>query len=194
MSSLRHLPNALSILRILLTIPVAWLLARNQYALTFLVFGFAALTDALDGGLAKHFGWTSELGKLLDPIGDKLLLMTVFITLTVQGHVPLWLTATAVARDLVIIVGAIVYRVWLGPIKGSRPTTISKINTLCQIVYLLAVIESIALAALPSLVALVMGALVFMTTVISGLDYVITYSRRAYQVYRARQQSLTTES
>jgi cardiolipin synthase len=188
------LPNALSILRILLTIPVAWLLARNQYALTFLVFGFAALTDALDGGLAKHFGWTSELGKLLDPIGDKLLLMTVFITLTVQGHVPLWLTATAVARDLVIIVGAIVYRVWLGPIKGSRPTTISKINTLCQIVYLLAVIESIALAALPSLVALVMGALVFMTTVISGLDYVITYSRRAYQVYRARQQSLTTES
>lgn len=171
----------------LLAIPVALFLARGEYLITFLIFGFAAFTDALDGALAKHFGWTSELGKLLDPLGDKLLLMTVFITLTVLGQVPAWLAATAVGRDLIITGGAIVYRVWLGPIHGSRPTAVSKLNTLCQITYLLAVIESAALDWLPSAIVTGLGALVFMTTVISGLDYVLTYSRRAQEVYRARQ-------
>lgn len=175
----------------MLAVPVAVLLSRSQFVLTFLVFGFAAFTDALDGALAKHFGWTSELGKMLDPLGDKLLLMTVFITLTVLGHVPPWLTATAVGRDVLITSGAIVYRVWLGPIHDSRPTTVSKINTLCQIIYLLAVMEAMALGRLPSAIATSLGALVFMTTVISGLDYVLTYSRRAQAVYRARQQSLS---
>lgn len=175
----------------LLAIPVALLLARAQYLLTFVVFGFAAFTDALDGALAKRFGWTSELGKMLDPLGDKLLLMTVFITLTVLGHVPPWLAVTAVGRDVLITSGAIVYRVWLGPILGSRPTTVSKINTLCQIIYLLAVMESAALGLLPVPLATSLGALVFMTTVISGLDYVLTYSRRAQTVYRERQQSLS---
>lgn len=191
MSSLRHLPNALSILRMLLAIPVAVLLSRGQFALTFVVFAFAAFTDALDGALAKHFGWTSELGKMLDPLGDKLLLLTVFVTLTVLGLVPPWLTAAAVGRDVIITAGAIVYRVWLGPIHGSRPTTVSKLNTLCQITYLLAVMESAALGVLPSALTTTLGALVFMTTVISGLDYVLTYSRRAREVYRARQQPLS---
>ncbi|MET0986381.1 MAG: CDP-alcohol phosphatidyltransferase family protein [Steroidobacteraceae bacterium] len=187
MSAWRHLPNALSVLRMLLAIPVAVLLSRGQYLLTFVVFGFAAFTDALDGALAKHFGWTSELGKMLDPLGDKLLLMTVFITLTVIGQVPPWLALTAVGRDVLITSGAIVYRLWLGPIHGGRPTTVSKINTLSQIAYLLAVMESAALGRLPSPIVTGLGALVFMTTVISGLDYVLTYSRRAQQVYRARQ-------
>jgi cardiolipin synthase (CMP-forming) len=193
-SALRHLPNALSILRMLLAIPVAMLILREQFALTFVVFGFAAFTDALDGALAKHFGWTSELGKLLDPLGDKLLLMTVFISLTVLGHVPLWLAATAVGRDLVITAGAIVYRVWLGPIHGSRPTPVSKINTLCQITYLLAVIEAVALGRLSSAIVTVLGAVTFTTTVVSGLDYVLTYSRRARQVYRERRQALSPKS
>lgn len=194
MSALRHLPNGLSILRILLAIPLAILIVRGQFALTFVLFGFAAFTDALDGALAKHFGWTSELGKILDPLGDKLLLMTVFISLTVLGHVPVWLAATAVGRDVLITSGAIVYRLWLGPIHGSRPTPVSKVNTLCQITYLLAVVESVALGRLPSAVVTALGALTFLTTVVSGLDYVLTYSRRAQQLYRARQQALSSKS
>lgn len=194
MLALRHLPNALSILRMLLAIPVAMLLARGQFALTFAVFAFAALTDALDGALAKHFGWTSELGKMLDPLGDKLLLMTVFISLTALDHVPLWLALTAIGRDVVITAGAIVYRVWLGPIQGSRPTPVSKVNTLCQITYLLAVMEAVALGRLPSELITALGALVFLTTVVSGLDYVLTYSRRAREVHRARRQSVSQPS
>lgn len=189
---LRHIPNALSILRMFMAIPVALLLVDGQYALTFVVFGFTALTDALDGALAKRFGWTSELGKILDPLADKILLITVFITLTVVGVVPLWLAIVAVGRDLIITAGAIVYRVWLGPIHGSRPTPISKINTLCQITYLLAVIESTALGQLPSLIVTVLGAIVFVTTVVSGLDYILTYARQAAETYRGRQSAART--
>jgi cardiolipin synthase len=184
---LRHLPNALCILRMLMAIPISMLLLRSQYALTFVVFAFAALTDALDGALAKRFGWTSELGKILDPLADKLLLTTVFITLTVQGLVPVWLAVAAVGRDVLISGGAIVYRLWLGPIHGSRPTPVSKINTLFQITYLLGVIESSALGQLPSVIVTVLGAIVFVTTVVSGLDYVLTYARRAAETYRSRQ-------
>jgi cardiolipin synthase len=135
--------------------------------------------------LAKRFGWTSELGKLLDPLADKLLLVTVFITLTVIGFVPLWLAVVAVARDVIIGVGALTYKILFGPIKGN-PTNASKLNTLCQIIYVLAVIESGANGRLSPLVVTVLGALVFVTTSISGIDYVLTYIRRAVDVSHAR--------
>ena len=88
---MRHIPNALCILRMLLVVPVAWLLVTDDYRLTLAMFAFAAATDGLDGSLAKRFGWTSELGKILDPLADKILLVGVFITLAALGVVPLWL-------------------------------------------------------------------------------------------------------
>ena len=107
------------------------------------LFAFAAATDGLDGFLAKRFGWTSELGKILDPLADKILLVGVFITLAALGFVPLWLAVTAVARDVVITVGAILYN-WLYGYRElqGRPTVISKLNTLCQIIFLLLIVAS----------------------------------------------------
>ena len=93
----------------LLVAPVAWLLTREDYRLTLWIFGFAAATDGLDGFLAKRCGWTSELGKILDPLADKILLVGVFVTLAATGVVPLWLAVAAVGRDLVITAGAIAY-------------------------------------------------------------------------------------
>ena len=182
---LRHIPNALCVFRMLLVVPIAVLLARAEYWATLWVFAIAAATDGLDGFLAKRFDWTSELGKILDPLADKLLLVSVFLTLALLGHVPLWLAATAIARDLIITGGAIAYNYLYGYPNG-RPTPVSKLNTFCQIVYLLFVVGAAALerAAEPVLTAL--GALVFVTTVVSGLDYVITYSRKAIAASRAR--------
>src|SRR4030095_13605810 len=80
-ATMRPIPNALCILRMLLVVPVAWLLVTDNYRLTLAMFAFAAATDGLDGFLAKRFGWTSELGKILDPLADKILLVGVFITL-----------------------------------------------------------------------------------------------------------------
>src|SRR5690606_29413356 len=101
-------------------------------------------TDGLDGFLAKRFKWTSELGKILDPLADKLLLVSVFVTLAALGLVPLWLAVAAVLRDLTITFGAIVYN-WLFGDPNGRPTAISKLNTLCQILYLLLVVAANAL-------------------------------------------------
>jgi cardiolipin synthase len=184
---MRHIPNALCILRMLLVVPVAWLLVTDNYRLTLAMFAFAAATDGLDGFLAKRFGWTSELGKILDPLADKILLVGVFITLAAIGVVPVWLAATAVARDVTITAGAIVYKslYGYGELQG-RPTTISKLNTLCQIIYLLLVVAARAIDFTPQIAITVLGALVFVTTVVSGLDYVLTYSRRAVEVSRRR--------
>jgi len=177
---LRFLPNALCVLRMLLALPVAWLLVHERYAETFLVLGFAAVTDGLDGFLAKQFGWTSELGKILDPLADKILLVTVFITLCVVGLVPLWVAAIAVFRDIVISFGAIVYRVLYGPIDGN-PTKISKFNTLCQIVYVLSIVAHTNSGMISDRALHILAILVVLTTTVSGAEYVMTYSQRAFR-------------
>ena len=182
---MRHIPNALCVFRMLLVAPVAWLLAQGLYWETLWVFGVAAITDGLDGFLAKRFGWTSELGKILDPLADKILLVSVFITLALLGFVPIWLAATAVLRDVTITAGAIAYNALYGYPNG-RPTPISKLNTLCQIVYLLTVVGARAFEQSWDVLLTILGALVFVTTVVSGLDYVITYTRKAVAASRQR--------
>jgi cardiolipin synthase len=169
----------------LLVLPVAWLLARGLYWETLWVFGVAAITDGLDGFLAKRFGWTSELGKILDPLADKILLVSVFIILAALGLVPVWLAACAVLRDVTITAGAIAYNALYGYPNG-RPTFISKINTLLQILYLLSVVAIQAFEQRWTIALTVLGALVFVTTVVSGLDYVLTYSRKAIEASRQR--------
>jgi cardiolipin synthase (CMP-forming) len=183
--AMRHIPNALSVLRMLLVAPVAWLLLENEYRLTLGVFAVAAATDGLDGFLAKRCGWTSELGKILDPLADKILLVGVFVTLAILGAVPVWLAAVAVARDVVITTGAILYNSFYGYPHG-RPTAVSKLNTLCQILYLLLVVAAHAVGQTPEIAITVLGALVFVTTIVSGLDYVITYARKAVDASRQR--------
>ncbi|HZF17565.1 MAG TPA: CDP-alcohol phosphatidyltransferase family protein [Steroidobacteraceae bacterium] len=188
---LRQLPNAISIVRMALVIPIAWFVGAERLNGALALCAIAAFSDALDGYLAKRFGWTSELGKILDPLADKLLLVTLFITLAIVGWIPVWLAVAAVSRDLVIAFGAMAYRNWFGPIEG-RPTTVSKINTGLQLIYVLAVIAARAYG-LPSDAAAfavtALGAAVFVTTVVSGIDYVGRYWRKAIVVTRERRQS-----
>lgn len=183
--SLRFLPNALTLLRMLLVGPLAWLLTQARYELALFTLAVAALTDGLDGFLAKRFGWTSELGKVLDPLADKLLLVTLFITLGTMGLVPFWLAVLVVLRDVVIAGGAIAYRVLLGPIDG-HPTKLSKLNTGCQILYLLFVVAVAYRHAVSPQILVLLAFLVAATTAVSGGEYVITYSARATAVSRQR--------
>ena len=108
---MRHIPNLICLLRLALIWPVAAALAAGNFLLALGLFMLAAASDGLDGYLAKRFNWTSELGKFLDPCADKLLLMTVFIEAAWLGLVPWWVTAAAVARDVLIGLGALVFRV-----------------------------------------------------------------------------------
>jgi cardiolipin synthase len=182
---LATVPNLICLLRIALTVPIVMWLAEGRYGDTLVLFAIAAVSDVLDGFLAKTFGWTSELGKVLDPLADKLLLVSVFITLAAIGLVPVWLAAIAVARDVVIGVGAAVYQRLFGPLEG-RPTVPSKINTLVQLAFVIAVVWQAAFRNLPEWLVLGLGALVLVTTVVSGFDYVLTYTRKAIAVSRAR--------
>jgi cardiolipin synthase len=169
----------------LLAIPVVWTLVHDLFGWTLLLFVIAAVSDGLDGYLAKTFGWTSEAGKVLDPVADKLLLVSVFVTLTLLGLVPVWLTAVVAFRDVLIGTGAAVYKRLFGPIDG-RPTRPSKLNTLVQICYVIAVVANAASAVFPANLVTALGAMTFVTTVVSGADYTMIYIRRAVSVSRGR--------
>jgi cardiolipin synthase len=182
---LATIPNLICLLRIALTVPIVILLAEGRYRETLVLFAVAAVSDMLDGYLAKTFGWTSEIGKFLDPFADKLLLVSVFITLAVIGLVPVWLAAIAVLRDVIIGAGAGVYKLLFGPVEG-RPTVPSKLNTLVQLLFVIAVVWQASFRNLPDGMIEGLGALVFVTTVVSGIDYVQTYIRKAITVSRTR--------
>ena len=181
----RHIPNIISSIRILLVAPTAVALAEHRLTTTIALFGVAALSDAADGFLAKRYGWQSDLGAVLDPAADKLLLVTVFITMAYLKLVPLWLMAAAVARDVIIVLGALLYRFWFGPLN-VRPSVVSKFNTLCQAAFILAVVGREEFSLPPAWVVVVLGALVFVTVAVSGIDYVLIYGRRALGLTKPR--------
>lgn len=183
--NLRFLPNLLCLFRILLVYPVAHGILAGKYGLVLVLVGVAAFTDALDGALAKGFGWTSELGKVLDPLADKLLLVALFMCLSIAGLSPWWLAIVVLLRDLVILFGALTFKRFFGPLRGA-PTLVSKFNTLCQIAFCLAVVALAGLGIPGAPVVTALGALVFVTTAVSGIDYTLIYSRRAAAVTRAR--------
>lgn len=182
---LRQLPNVVTTIRILLVIPIAIALLHGDLITTLGLFFVAAGSDLVDGFLAKHFGWQSGIGALLDPAADKILLGAVFVVLAVLQLVPLWLVATAVLRDLIIVAGAIVYRVCIGPIT-ARPSAVSKFNTLCQGFFIMCVIGRAEFAIPAAWIVTALGALTFVTTVVSGIDYGLTHGRAALDYARSR--------
>ncbi|MDQ2639298.1 MAG: CDP-alcohol phosphatidyltransferase family protein [Pseudomonadota bacterium] len=176
---MRHLPNILCFFRIALIAPLILAMLEGQQVQILVLFTLAAVSDGLDGYLAKRFGWTSELGRFLDPAADKLLLMSVFITAAWLDIAPWWVAAVAIARDVTIGVGALIFRVWFGPLQG-RPTAISKVNTAMQMAYLLAVILASASGFPPRALIEVLAVVVVLTTVVSGIDYVGRFLQRAF--------------
>jgi cardiolipin synthase (CMP-forming) len=182
---LRQIPNLITALRILLIAPIAVALLRHELLIALGLFFIAAVSDLLDGFIAKRFGWQSALGGVLDPAADKLLLATSFVVLAVMHLVPLWLMATAVARDLVIVSGALAYRLWLGPVE-ARPSNLSRLNTLCQALFILCVIARQQFSQPDAWAIVTLGALTFLTTVVSGIDYVLRYGKAALEESRSR--------
>jgi cardiolipin synthase (CMP-forming) len=175
---MRQLPNLICLARIALIWPIVSALRGADYGAAVVLFALAGLSDGLDGYLAKRFNWTSELGKVLDPLADKLLLVIVFVSGAWLGLVPRWLTATVVARDVLIALGALVFRLGFGPLEG-RPTLLSKLNTLMQLLYLLCVMTHASVAQPGPAALLVLAVATLITTVLSGCDYVVMFTRRA---------------
>lgn len=176
---LRHLPNAICLLRIALTVPTVQAIERGDYALALGVFSVAAVSDGVDGYLAKRFGWASALGRILDPLADKILLVAAFLACAWAGLVPVWLAVAAIARDVMLVGGAIIYRLWFGPIEG-QPTVLSKVNTALQIAVVIIAMLNSATHVIPVTIEYTLAAVTFVTTVSSGIHYLGRSFRRAW--------------
>ena len=128
-----NIPNTLTLARIVLVPLVIWLIVTHEMTAAFVLFLLAGVSDAADGYLAKRFQWRTELGSYLDPIADKLLLMSIYVTLGFSNHLPIWLVIAVVSRDILII-GAFILSWILSRPVTVYPLLVSKANTLAQLV------------------------------------------------------------
>ena len=173
------LPNFITLLRIFLVPPFLYFLQERNYHLALALFLIAGISDGLDGFLAKHYDWTSRLGSILDPIADKFLLVGAFIVLSQIQLIPLWLTVIVLGRDILIILGAIIYHFWISAYE-FEPVIISKVNTVIQIILVVAVIFFAEYNSY--LVKWLINFIIYLTsatTLFSGIYYIILWSLRA---------------
>ncbi len=162
-------------------------LHQEAWGNAFLLMFVAGVSDGLDGFLARAFNWRSRLGAILDPLADKALLVFVFLMLAHKGVIPLWLALLVVFRDVIILLGATTYR-WLFKELTIAPLLISKVNTAAQILFVLAIMYHLAIESLPTFIVNGLQILVAATTMISGIAYVIIWSRNARVAYRSKKQ------
>jgi len=182
----KDIPNLISIFRILLVIPVVWALLEDHFGLAMILFAIAGASDGLDGFLAKHYHWESRLGSILDPLADKLLLVASFASLVWLELLPTWLLWLVLGRDIVIVVGGLAYHYLLGQFT-LLPLWSSKINTLFQILLVLGVIiEHYAGLAISFWIDIGIW-LVVASVLISGMEYVIVWGRKAWQQHKKNQ-------
>lgn len=174
--NLSNLPNLISILRMILVVPVVILMLEGNFEWALGLFLIAGLSDAVDGFLAKRFNWVSRLGEILDPLADKLLMVSCYLVLGWLGYLPTLLVAVVIGRDIIIVLGAIAYHYNIQSINIT-PTFISKANTTAQILLICIVLFSIVVIELPVNGLNAIFVLVFLTTVASGLDYIFIWSK-----------------
>jgi cardiolipin synthase len=171
-----NIPNLITLGRIILVPVVFWLLLLGETQAAFLLFVIAGISDAVDGFLAKRFGWTTELGAYLDPLADKLLIVSIFVALGVKSALPSWLVIAVVSRDILIVAGVVLSWLLDRPMR-IKPAVVSKVNTLSQIVLAGTVLADdgfgLGLEALRVALVWITGAL----TIASLLTYLRTWHR-----------------
>lgn len=127
------IPNFITLGRVILVPVVFWLLVSGETQAAFLVFVIAGISDGVDGYLAKRYGWTTELGAYLDPLADKLLIVSIFVALGVAQQLPSWVVIAVVSRDILIVIAVVLSWLMGHPVR-IHPLVISKANTVAQIV------------------------------------------------------------
>ena len=178
----RDIPNIISILRIILVAPIAYFLWQQNYLVALSLFFIGGLSDGLDGFLARRYKWETELGVILDPMGDKLMMLCAYLLLGWHHLLPWWLVSLVILRDLIIVVGTLLYRQFIGDAK-LKPLFISKLNTVFQILLVLSVMFS-QVINFSSLITDGFLWLVVVTTLMSGYAYINKWGRRAWSVFK----------
>ena len=171
MSSIRHLPNALSLARLFLVPAILWSTLSGQWTWAFWLFAAAGISDAVDGALARMLNARTLLGAWLDPLADKVLAVSVYLSLATQGILPLWLAVLVAIRDV-----AIVYYAVMDIVSGRLPRSpllISKINTVAQILLASFVLARLGFGWGSVMLTEGFALVVAVTTVASGMAYLI---------------------
>lgn len=172
------IPNLISTLRILMVPPVLWSMLEQRWSLALPLFLIAGLSDGLDGFLARRYHWTSRLGAILDPIGDKFLMVSSYLVLGWQGVLPCWLVALVILRDVVIMTGTVLYRFLIGVVV-FEPILLSKVNTVCQILLITITLCVLVGVEMFAVLQTLLIYIVLATTLSSGVAYVVLWARRA---------------
>jgi len=182
----RNLPNIITLLRLAAVPLTIWLIMENMLLYAFWLFVAAGVSDALDGFIAKRFGMETELGKYLDPLADKALLVTIYISLGYEGYMANWLVILVVFRDIAIVGGALLLETITHSLT-MRPLMVSKVNTVLQIVLAAVVLANAGYGlALETTIDTLMILTAF-TTVVSGFSYAGTCIRRGNQLERSNE-------
>jgi cardiolipin synthase len=181
-----NIPNAITLARLAAVPIVVWLILDGGLKIAFWVFFAAAVSDALDGIIAKHFNSETVFGAFIDPIADKALLVGTYITLGHEGFLQTWLVILVVFRDIVIVGGALIFQTVTQSLT-MRPLMISKVNTVVQLLLVIGVLFVVGYGIEDGPVLRVMGYIVAVTTLWSGTAYVITWSKLAADSEKAGQ-------
>jgi cardiolipin synthase len=180
------LPNLLTVFRMALIPVFVSLLFYQKFVLALAVFVVAGITDGLDGLFARRFQQQSELGRILDPVADKMLLVTSFVVLSMRGvfpapipkhlPVPFWVTITVISRDVFILVGAAAINMVTG-FRGFQPSSLGKISTVVQIVAVAAVIIAAQTGVGAGYYLPTLYTSVFALALLSGIHYIFFVSK-----------------
>ena len=180
------LPNVLTIFRMALTPVFVSLLFYQKFVWALTAFVVAGITDGLDGLLARRFQQQSELGRILDPIADKMMLVTSFVVLSMRGvfptplpkhlPVPFWVTITVISRDIFILVGAAAINMVSG-FRAFRPSFLGKVSTVVQIAAVAAVILAAQTRVGTGYYLPTIYTSVFTLTLLSGVHYIFFVAR-----------------
>ena len=177
---LKYLPNAFSLTRLLLIAPFLMYLHSQNYTAALYTFLFAGLTDGLDGWLARHFNWQSRFGSFIDPVADKLLIASSFISFALMGELPWWLVSLVFCRDLTISLGVMAWQRFIPQRLDFKPTWLSKINTFLQLTLIIFCLIELSFGKNAQHFMYVLMALTTLTTAATYIDYVWTGARKAY--------------
>ena len=170
------IPNLITLGRILLVPILVWAIASGEMWIAFVLFLAAGVSDAVDGFLAKRFHMTTELGAYLDPLADKALIVSIYLTLGINGFIPRWLVIMVVSRDILIVGGIMLSWVMGNPLK-IKPLLVSKLNTVAQIVFAGVVLGALGFnIQVDTLKVLLMG-LVAALTLLSVAAYLAEWVR-----------------
>ncbi len=171
-----NIPNLITLGRILLVPVVVWAIASGAMWIAFVLFLAAGVSDAIDGFLAKRFNMATELGAYLDPLADKALIVSIYLTLGINGLIPRWLVILVVSRDILIVGGIMLSWLVGNPLK-IKPLLVSKLNTVAQILFACVVLGALGFNYEWPMLTLILMGLVAVLTLLSVAAYVAEWVR-----------------